>query len=214
MITFGYKNKFSIILRALSAIAIGLVMILSSEATVMVVKIIAAFLLATGVVSFVYGYLHRRDGGVILMSVSSVVDIVIGFLLFFFPEWVAGAIVVIIGLVILLFGLLQFVVLAGALSSFGGGRVPVILSIIAVVGGITLLFNPFSERIMSVLAGVFLIFYGASELLSFFRVTIAARARDAEADFSVGADRVEFPGDSGTDLSDVKDVEYHKIDEQ
>lgn len=213
MITFGYKNKFSIILRALSAIAIGLVMILSSEATVMVVKIIAALLLATGAVSFVYGYLHRGDGAVILMSVSSVVDIVIGFLLLFFPEWVAGAVVVIIGLVILLFGLLQFVVLAGALSSFGG-RVPVILSLIAVVGGITLLFNPFSERIMSILAGVFLIFYGASELLSFCRMTMAARTCDAETDFPGGAERVEFPGGSGTDLSDVKDVEYHKIDEQ
>ena len=33
MITFGYKNKFSGVLRALAAIAIGLVMVCSTEAT-------------------------------------------------------------------------------------------------------------------------------------------------------------------------------------
>lgn len=214
MITFGYRNKFSVLLRALSAIAIGLVMILSSEATVLVVKIIAALLLATGVVSAVYGYLHRSGGAGILILLNAVVDIIIGVLLFFFPQWVAGAIVVIIGLVILLFGLLQFLVLAGAMSSLGGGGFPTILSIVAMVGGIMLLFNPFSERIMSVLAGACLIFYGASELLSLQRVMMAARPGNAEADAPLREDRIEFPGDAGTDLSDVKDVEYHKIDEQ
>ena len=46
MITFGYNNKFSTALRALAAIGIGLVMVFSTEATVNVVKIIAAFLFA------------------------------------------------------------------------------------------------------------------------------------------------------------------------
>ena len=44
MITFGYNNKFSTALRALAAIGIGLVMVFSTEATVNVVKIIAACL--------------------------------------------------------------------------------------------------------------------------------------------------------------------------
>ena len=51
MITFGYNNKFSTALRALAAIGIGLVMVFSTEATVNVVKIIAAFLFAAGMVS-------------------------------------------------------------------------------------------------------------------------------------------------------------------
>ena len=55
MITFGYNNKFSSILRALSAIGIGGVMLFSNEATITVVKIIAAFLFAAGIVSFIYG---------------------------------------------------------------------------------------------------------------------------------------------------------------
>lgn len=48
MITFGYNNKFSSILRSLAAIAIGLVMVCATDATTTVVKIIAAFLFAAG----------------------------------------------------------------------------------------------------------------------------------------------------------------------
>lgn len=64
MITFGYKNKFSGVLRALAAIAIGLVMVCSTEATTNVVRIIGAFLFATGLISFAYGFAHRKEGGV------------------------------------------------------------------------------------------------------------------------------------------------------
>ena len=61
MITFGYKNKFSGVMRALAAIAIGLVMVCSTEATTNVVKIIAAFLFAAGLVSFAYGLAHKMS---------------------------------------------------------------------------------------------------------------------------------------------------------
>ena len=81
MITFGYNNKFSTALRALAAIGIGLVMVFSTEATVNVVKIIAAFLFAAGMVSLGYGFAHRKSGAMALMSVNAVVDIVIGLLL-------------------------------------------------------------------------------------------------------------------------------------
>ena len=207
MITFGYNSKFSSILRSLSAIAIGLVMVISTNATVTVVKIIAAFLFAAGVVSFVYGYLNRRSGAMSLMTVNAVVDIVIGLLLFLFPTAVAGIIVTLIGIAILLFAVLQLVVLSGTLSLVGMGGFSLVLCIIALVGGITLLFNPFSERVMSILAGVFLVVYGISDLLS--RVTKAKEAYEIK----FGQENRETQQD-GNDvpesLADVKDVEYRK----
>ena len=209
MFTFGYNSKFSSILRSLSAIAIGLVMVISTNATVTVVKIIAAFLFAAGVVSFVYGYLNRRSGAMSLMTVNAVVDIVIGLLLFLFPTAVAGIIVTLIGIAILLFAVLQLVVLSGTLSLVGMGGFSLVLCIIALVGGITLLFNPFSERVMSILAGVFLVVYGISDLLSMFRVTKAKEAYEIK----FGQENRETQQD-GNDvpesLADVKDVEYRK----
>ena len=209
MITFGYNSKFSSILRSLSAIAIGLVMVISTNATVTVVKIIAAFLFAAGVVSFVYGYLNRRSGAMSLMTVNAVVDIVIGLLLFLFPTAVAGIIVTLIGIAILLFAVLQLVVRSGTLSLVGMGGFSLVLCIIALVGGITLLFNPVSERVMSILAGVFLVVYGISDLLSMFRVTKAKEAYEIK----FGQENRETQQD-GNDvpesLADVKDVEYRK----
>lgn len=209
MITFGYNSKFSSILRSLSAIAIGLVMVISTNATVTVVKIIAAFLFAAGVVSFVYGYMNRRSGAMSLMTVNAVVDIVIGLLLFLFPTAVAGIIVTLIGIAILLFAVLQLVVLSGTLSLVGMGGFSLVLCIIALVGGITLLFNPFSERVMSILAGVFLVVYGISDLLSMFRVTKAKEAYEIKFG-QENRDTQQDGNDVPESLADVKDVEYRK----
>lgn len=107
MITFGYKSKFSSILRACAAIGIGLVMIISTNATEMVVRIIAAFLFAAGMMSLVYGYTKRKEGAFSLMSVNAVVDVVIGLLLFFFPAQVSHLIIYLIGFALLIFGLLR-----------------------------------------------------------------------------------------------------------
>lgn len=211
MITFGYNNKFSSALRALAAIAIGLVMVCSTDATTNVVKIIAAFLFAAGVVSFGYGFAHRKEGAMSLMTVNSVVDMVIGLLLFLFPSWVAGAIVTIIGAVILIFGVIQILALAGTMSLIGSGLFSLMLSGMAIIGGVLLIFNPFSERVMSVLAGIFLIWYGISDLISMRRVTRAKAEYEIRfSDRKESQDRDEIPAG----LEDVKDAEYHKVDEQ
>ena len=212
MITFGYNNKFSGILRALAAIAIGLVMVCSTDATTNVVKIIAAFLFAAGIVSFAYGFANRRNGALSLMLVNSAVDIVIGLLLFLFPGFVAGAIVTIIGVIILVFGIFQILALAGTMSLLGSGLFALILSGFAIAGGILLIFNPFSERVMSVLAGICLIWYGISDLISMRRVTKAKA--EYEIHFSEKAGGDEARADIPAGLEDVKDAEYHKVDEQ
>ena len=209
MITFGYNSKFSSILRSLSAIAIGLVMVVSTNATVTVVKIIAAFLFAAGVVSFIYGYVNRKNGAMTLMSVNAAVDIVIGLLLYLFPTAVAGVIVTLIGVAVLIFGIIQLIVLTGTMSLVGMGGFSLILCIFALIGGITLLFNPFSERVMSLLAGILLIVYGVSDLISMFRVI-----KDREAYEIKFRDGQEHSNNDDDDvppsLAGVKDVEYHK----
>ena len=68
MITFGYKGKFKGLMRALTAIAIGVVMVWSkANALNIAVQIIAAFLVASGLVSLVVGYKNSADGAFALM---------------------------------------------------------------------------------------------------------------------------------------------------
>lgn len=209
MITFGYKNKFSGVLRALAAIAIGLVMVFSTEATTNVVKIIAAFLFAAGLVSFAYGLAHKRDGVLNLMVINAGVDIVIGILLFIFPGAIANIIVTLIGIVIFIFGLIQIFALAGTASLLGSGIFSFILSGVALVGAAILIFNPFTERVMSILAGIFLICYGVNDLISTYRVSKAQKEYEIHFSSTESQDQSDMDG-----FGDVKDVDYKKIDEQ
>ena len=187
MITFGYNNKFSSILRSLAAIAIGLVMVCATDATTTVVKIIAAFLFAAGIVSFAYGFANRKSGTFGLMTVNAVVDIVIGLILFLWPGFVAGVIVAIIGIVILVFGVIQILALAGTMSLLGSGG-------------------------LNILAGVFLIYYGITDLISMRRVSKAKK--EYEIHFTETRVDPDSTIDADDDFDGIKDVDYHKIDEQ
>ena len=209
MFTFGYKTSFSSILRALATIGIGLVMIFDNAASVTVVKVVAAFLLASGIVSLVYGFIrNKRDGVLPLMAVNAVVDLILGILLFLNPVWVAGFIVTLIGIVLILFGGIQLL----AMSLLGAGFSTLILSICAVAGGAFLLFNPFGERIMSVCAGSFLLLYGVSELISSWRIRKAKEAYEIRFNTpdepQSDQDVIETSG-----LDDAKEVDYTKVDE-
>lgn len=214
MITFGYKSKFSSILRACAAIGIGMVMIVSTNATEMVVRIIAAFLFAAGVVSFAHGYRQKKDGAFPLMSINAVVDMVAGLLLYFFPTQVAGLITSFIGIALLIFGALQAVVLVSTMSLLGSGLMSLILSGAAVVCGFVLLFNPFSQAVMGVIAGAALIVYGISELLSTWRVDKAQKEYDIRFTRTEEEPESAGPGISTDGIYDAREVDYEKIDEQ
>lgn len=226
MITFGYKSKFSSILRACAAAAIGLVMLINTDATVTVVKIVASFLFAAGVVTFAHGYIKRNTGALPLMSVNAIVDIVMGLLLFLFPHQVADFIPRLIGVALVIFGALQVIVLAGTLSLVGSGRGSMLLSVIALVGGILLVFSPFSLAVMKIIAGVFLLVYGVSEVLSMSRVMKAQEAyeikfgqQNQNSGSTIDAEQTTYTSSStsGTKIdtsgiSDAKEVEFTKED--
>ena len=212
MFTFGYKTTLSSILRSLASIGIGLVMIFDNEASETVVKVVAAFLFASGLVSLVYGLIRNKKEGLLpLMAVNAVVDILIGVLLFLNPGWVAGFIITLIGIVLILFGGLQLLALAGTMSLPGPGFGTLILSVCAVVGGAFLLFSPFGERIMGICAGSFLVLYGVSELISSWRIRKAKEAYEirfnTREEPQPDQDIIETSG-----LDDAKEVDYTKVD--
>ena len=212
MFTIGYKTKLSSILRSLASIGIGMVMIFDNEASETVVKVVAAFLFASGLVSLVYGLIRNKKEGLLpLMAVNAVVDILIGVLLFLNPGWVAGFIITLIGIVLILFGGLQLLALAGTMSLLGTGFGTLILSVCAVVGGAFLLFSPFGERIMGICAGSFLVLYGVSELISSWRIRKAKEAYEirfnTREEPQPDQDIIETSG-----LDDAKEVDYTKVD--
>ena len=206
MFTFGYKTKLSGIIRALLAIAIGLVMVIGADATRTVVRIIASFIIAAGVVSLIVGLTSSKDKAPLL---TTVFDCILGLILFLNPSWFSGFIVVIIGVVLVLFGILQLIALTTTVSLLGGGRGFLLLSILAVLGGALLVFSPFSMTVMRILAGLFLLFYGVSELISTFRMNKAKEAYEIRYASDISNPRKE----PETTVTDAKEAEFRKIDD-
>ena len=182
MITFGYRNRFNGPLRALTALAVGLVMVISkTNALVLAVRIIAAFLLASGLVSVLVGYKERRNGQMSLMSVNAIVDLVLAIFMLVWPGVVAGLIVTLIGIALICFGLFQIVVLASANRVMNIGAFAFILPAVVLIGGAILVAKPgFIGSAIGVVAGVVLIIYGASELLSSWKMNKAMAEYESE----------------------------------
>ena len=210
MFTFGYGSKISGPLRALIALAIGVMMVIRPDnALTTVVKVIAAFILASGVVSLIVGLKEKKNGSLPLMSFNALVDIIIGIVLFSAPGFVAKFIIYLIGFVLLGFGIMQILALFSAKRVMGLGLGAFILpTVVTLVGGF-LLFNPFAESVMVMIAGAAIIVYGASELLSSWKMKKAIDEYEIHQ-----APAQEQPAQQENPLENVKDVEYEKVDEQ
>ena len=210
MITFGYKNKFSGLLRALIAIAIGVVMVVSkTDAMVLAVRIVAAFLLASGVVSLVVGYKNKQNNQLPLMGVNGVVDIIIALLVFSFPSFVAGLIVYLIGFALLAFGAFQLIALASANRVMKVGLGAFVMPVIVLLAGAFLLARPtFIGTAVGTIAGIALIVYGVSELLSTWKMRKAIDEYDVTHPHQDTPASGQMPGDN------IQDVDYEKVDEQ
>jgi uncharacterized membrane protein HdeD (DUF308 family) len=143
------------------------------------------------------------------MSFNALVDIIIGIVLFSAPGFVAKFIIYLIGFVLLGFGIMQILALFSAKRVMGLGLGAFILpTVVTLVGGF-LLFNPFAESVMVMIAGAAIIVYGASELLSSWKMKKAIDEYEIHQ-----APVQEQPAQQENPLENVKDVEYEKVDEQ
>ncbi len=201
MFTFGYSNRLNGPMRALVAVAVGIIMIIYNEQAMnIVVKIIAALLFASGIVSLAVGLRKKNDSTSKLMNFNATVDIVIAALLFMFNGFVANLIIYLIGFVLILFGLFQIFALVAASRVTGFAFWSFLMPLLVTCAGVFLLFTPeFAKSSISLIAGISLLMYGVSELFSSWKMKKAMDEYE-----------VQHPG--GADI--VKDVEYEKVDEQ
>ncbi len=217
MITFGFRNKMSGVLRAVAAIVLGIVMIaMPKNSMTILVQILAAVLIASGLVSVAYGYVYRKNGGFGLMAFNSVVDILLGILMFCYPEFVAGFIMVLLGIVLFLMGLMLIFTLVSAVSFVRMGFWSFLFPAVCTLGGALLIFNePLGmATVITVVAGIILLFYGASELIASWKMRKAMKEYE-----------IRFPSDGSSQASGnadaskkgqyegAIDVQYEKVDD-
>ncbi len=209
MITFGFKSKTGGLLRAVVAIVLGVIMVsFPGSSLVVIVKILAAFLIASGLVSLVFGIVNRQNGGLALMITNTLVDIILGILIFMFPAEVASIVMFLLGLLIMFFGIFQIVVLMSANRVLPVGIWTFLLPVLCAAGGAMVMFHPFGlGSVITLVAGIALLVYGVSELMATWKMRKAMR--EYEIHYSAGG-RTDRGQDSG-DRIEVKDVDYEKV---
>lgn len=214
MITFGFKNKYGSMVRSIAALALGLLMVINPEDSLaFVVRIFACFLIASGVISAVIGLKQKIQGTQNMMLLNSVIDVVLGVILYFTASFICNFILYFIGFILLAVGIMQIIVLISATSFVGMGFFAFFLPALAAVGGGLLLFNPFPQKIMGIIAGVALVIYGASELLAAFKMRKAMQ--EYEIRFAKPKQEpVKDDDDIKIDTSKAMDVEFEEVDEQ
>lgn len=165
-------------MRALIAIAVGvMMMVFPAGALTLVVQIIAAFILASAVVSLIVGLRDKARGTFPLMSFNAVINLLIGFLMFTHPEAIAKFMIYLIGFVLFVFGAVQLIAAVAARRVIALGTGAIVLPVAVTLIGGFLLFNPFAESVMIIIAGAALVLYGVSEVISSFRMK---KVRDYE----------------------------------
>ncbi len=209
MITFGFKSKTGGLLRAVVAIVLGVIMVsFPGSSLVVIVKILAAFLIASGLVSLVFGIVNRQNGGLALMITNTLVDIILGILIFMFPAEVASIVMFLLGLLIMFFGIFQIVVLMSANRVLPVGIWTFLLPVLCAAGGAMVMFHPFGlGSVITLVAGIALLVYGVSELMATWKMRKAMK--EYEIHYSAGG-RTDRGQDSG-DRIEVKDVDYEKV---
>lgn len=209
MITFGFKSKTGGLLRAVVAIVLGVIMVsFPGSSLVVIVKILAAFLIASGLVSLVFGIVNRQNGGLALMITNTLVDIILGILIFMFPAEVASIVMFLLGLLIMFFGIFQIVVLMSANRVLPVGIWTFLLPVLCAAGGAMVMFHPFGlGSVITLVAGIALLVYGVSELMATWKMRKAMK--EYEIHYSAGS-RTGRGQDSG-DRIEVKDVDYEKV---
>lgn len=183
MIIFGYKSRVNGPMRALVALAVGIMMVVyPTSALTTVVKIIAAFMIASGVVSLVVGLRDKEKGALPLMSFNALIDLLLAVLMFIFAPVIAKFVIYLIGFVLLAFGIVQIIALLGVRRvmpmSLGSFVLPIVVTLI---GGF-ILFNPFAESVMTIIAGSALVLYGVSEFMSSWRMKKVRDFEDSRVD--------------------------------
>ena len=104
---------------------------------------------------------------------------------------------------------MQLVTLFSTRGVVAMGVLAYVLPALVTMLGAFMLFNPFAESVMSTMAGVALIIYGASELLSSWKMKKAVE--EYEIHMTQETKQAAPEDMSGVE---IKDVDYEKVDEQ
>ena len=199
---FYVTNRTSSVARGILTLVLGVCLLVWPGFTSgLIVKLIAGFLLAIGVVTLVSAMMaasKTKSAIPVLVALNVAVYLIFGLLVFLFPEFFLSLIAFLFGGVLLIAGLSQVIGLyqSSKYAPVGGGMyiVPVAITIC----GIALFFSPrASTEMLTMIFGGAVALYGISELAAVWKL------RKGKASAGNGGAASDTPEGEYTDYEEV-----------
>lgn len=195
-----YKNSMY---RSVLAIILGLVVMLWPGAAIKyIIMLIGIIFLVTGLISFIVSYQNKdkQSGG--LTSFSGIGSIVLGVLLLCIPSSFATIFMFLLGFVLVIAAIGQFVTLAAARQFGYAAPVGYLFPVLILIAGIVILFDPFkSAESIFIIFGLTAVFYGITNLVNQYKINKLRK----EQDFHKKEKKMQAEGDiEDTDYEEVK----------
>lgn len=163
-----YSSLGAPITRSTLSIAAGVSFLVWPEASQrLIVIILGALLLVSGVIPLLYAYIKRQN-----FPPESILSFTLGGVIVLFPTFFSGVFLYFLGFLLLLASIGQLAILVQS-SRKGIERKGYLylFPLIVFIGALLVIWNPFAATlVVTKLFGVFAIFYGASELFSYATV--------------------------------------------
>lgn len=179
------KNYGTSVFTSICFIVTGLFLLFKSEQTIEIISyVLGGIIIALGVLSFLRYFENKQERNFSFDIVYGIISVIAGIVLISNPHALAKIIPFILGVWITISSALK-VQLALQIKSYGGNmwKGSLIVGIIALLCGMTLIFNPFSGAVMiTKVIGIFLIIYAILDIISnyFVNKTIKKAVKVAE----------------------------------
>ena len=192
---YSVTNRTYSVVRGVITLIFGACLLLWPDFTAgLIVKIIAAFMLAAGILTLVFALNAngRSEGGIPFMSIVNIcVYLILGLLIFLFPNFFLSLIAFVFGAVLLFAGIGQLVNLyqSSKYAAIPGGLY--IIPVLITVCGVALFFSPgFSTRVLTMVFGAAIALYGISEIVSGWKLRRIKFTKEGK--FSVPVEDVKY----------------------
>lgn len=176
MITFGYNKRFTSIIRAIIAVAMGITLILfRKDGAETIVQLIGIGILFAGVISLIPMLSsgnkvekENRFAAAVGWTICGIASL-LGLIVVLKPIWFVNLFIFLVAAAIIIFCTIQLIALISTISLIGFTPLPIVLTGVSLIGAITVMFFA-PGKVICIVTGILLIVYGVAEILSLLRV--------------------------------------------
>ena len=163
--------------------------------------LIGVLFLVTGLTAFIISNRNREDRRRSLVPFSGIGSMVLGVLLLCIPSTFATIFMFVLGFILVIAAIGQFVTLSAARQFGQVAAVNYLFPVLILIAGIIVLFDPFkSAESVFILFGITAIFYGVTDLLNQYAIKKMRKATEEKEQI------VKMEKEA-----DVEDAEYEEI---